>query len=102
MLQQQQNLGRRFGTSRINLSPQWFWLLSILRWGSVDVDSLLFVTRLWDSVIVLCFVVSYFVSIQILQSSRWKRESLLVLVRGDRDSRANLMPIYGDLYKIKL
>ena len=24
------------------------------------------------------------------------------LVRGDRDSRANLMPIYGDLYQIKL
>ena len=26
----------------------------------------------------------------------------LDLVRGDRDSRANLMPIYGDLYQIKL
>ena len=25
-----------------------------------------------------------------------------VLVRGDRDSRATLMPIYGDLYQIKL
>ena len=25
-----------------------------------------------------------------------------VIVRGDRDSRANLMPIYGDLYQIKL
>ena len=25
-----------------------------------------------------------------------------LLVRGDRDSRANLMPIYGDLYQIKL
>ena len=24
------------------------------------------------------------------------------LVRGDRDSRATLMPIYGDLYQIKL
>ena len=24
------------------------------------------------------------------------------IVRGDRDSRANLMPIYGDLYHIKL
>ena len=23
------------------------------------------------------------------------------IVRGDRDSRANLMPIYGDLYQIK-
>ena len=25
-----------------------------------------------------------------------------ILVRGDRDSRANLMPIHGDLYQIKL
>ena len=25
-----------------------------------------------------------------------------LLVRGDRDSRATLMPIYGDLYQIKL
>ena len=27
---------------------------------------------------------------------------ILVIVRGDRDSRANLMPIYGDRYQIKL
>ena len=33
---------------------------------------------LWDSVIVLCFVVSYFVSILVLQSSRWGRESCLL------------------------
>ena len=26
---------------------------------------------------------------------------LAFIVRGDRDSRANLMPIYGDLYQIK-
>ena len=25
-----------------------------------------------------------------------------ILVRGELDSRANLMPIYGDLYQIKL
>ena len=25
-----------------------------------------------------------------------------LVVRGDRDSRANLMPIYGDLYQITL
>ena len=25
-----------------------------------------------------------------------------LIVRGDRDSRATLMPIYGDLYQIKL
>ena len=27
---------------------------------------------------------------------------IMVLVSGDRDSRANLMAIYGDLYQIKL
>ena len=32
----------------------------------------------WDSVIVLCFVVRSFVSILILQSSRWGRESWLL------------------------
>ena len=32
-------------------------------------DSLLSVLPLWDSVIVLCFAVRYFVSILILQSS---------------------------------
>ena len=44
VLQQQQNLGRRFGTSKMYLSPQWFWLLSVLGDGSVVVDSLLIVT----------------------------------------------------------
>ena len=33
---------------------------------------------LWDSVIVLCFVVRYFVSILALQTSRWGRESWLL------------------------
>ena len=32
----------------------------------------------WDSVIVLCFVVRYFVSILALQSSRWGRDSWLL------------------------
>ena len=31
VLQQQQNLGRRFGTSKMHLSPLWLWLLSVLR-----------------------------------------------------------------------
>ena len=31
-----------------------------------------------------------------------KSEYHTIIVRGDRDSRANLMPIYGDLYQIKL
>ena len=33
---------------------------------------------LWDSVNVLCFVVHYLVSILVLQSSRWGRESWLL------------------------
>ena len=33
---------------------------------------------LWESVIVLCFVVRYFMSILVLQSSWWGRESLLL------------------------
>ena len=33
---------------------------------------------LWESVIVLCFVVRYFMSILVLQSSRWGRESWLL------------------------
>ena len=33
---------------------------------------------LWDSVIVLCVAVRYFVSILVLQSSRWDRESGLL------------------------
>ena len=43
---------------------------------------------LWDSVIVLCFVLRYFVSILVLQSSRWGRESWLlcfVCLPGSRD-----------------
>ena len=33
---------------------------------------------LWESVIVLCFVVRYFMSILVLQSTRWGRESWLL------------------------
>ena len=33
---------------------------------------------LWESVIVLCFVVCYFMSILVLQSSSWGRESWLL------------------------
>ena len=33
---------------------------------------------LWESVIVLCFVVRYFVSILVLQSSWWGREGRLL------------------------
>ena len=30
------------------------------------------------------------------------KRTVVGIVRGNRDSRANLMPIYGDLYQIKL
>ena len=48
--------------------------------GHVVVDSLLIVLPLWDSVIALYFVVRYFESILVLQSSQWGRESWLVCV----------------------
>ena len=53
VLQQQQNLGRRFGTSKMHLSPpppppppppRWLRLLSVLGGGSVVVDCLFIVT----------------------------------------------------------
>ena len=31
LLQQRQNLGRRYGAGQMHLGPWWFWLLSILR-----------------------------------------------------------------------
>ena len=46
--------------------------------GSVVVDLMFFVTPMWESVIVLCFVVCYFVSILVLQSSWWGRESWML------------------------
>ena len=38
------------------------------------------------------------ISISIVKICKNKKK----IVRGERDSRANLMPIYGDLYQIKL
>ena len=79
MLQQQQNLERRFGTSKMHLSP-----LMTLAAVHSKVMVLLLLIRcwlllpLWDSVIVLHFVVRYFVSILVLQSSRWGGESWLL------------------------
>ena len=35
---------------------------------------------LWESVIVLCFVARYFMSILVLQSSLWGRESWIALL----------------------
>ena len=79
MLQQQQNLGQRFGSSKMHLSPPValaavrskvvVLLLMILCW---------LLLPLWDSAIILCFVMRYFVSILVLQSSRLGRERWLL------------------------
>ena len=44
VLQKQQNLGRRFGASRIHSSPQWIRLLPVLKRWFCCVDSLLIIT----------------------------------------------------------
>ena len=87
MLQQQQNLGLKFGTSKMHLSPppRGLGCCPFLGGGSVAVDSLL-ILPLWDSVIVLCFAMRYFMSILVLQSSLCGRESwllCLVCLPGD-------------------
>ena len=46
--------------------------------GSVVVDSLLIVTPIVGFCNCLCFVVRYFMSILVLQSSQWGRESWLI------------------------
>ena len=76
VLQQQQNLWRRFGISRMHLSPH-----PTVRSKVVILLLLtccLLLLPLWDSVIVLCFVVRYFMSLLVLQSSWWGRESWLL------------------------
>ena len=64
VLQQQQNLARRFGTSKMHLRPSsGLSCCSFEDCGSVVVDSLSIVTPLWNSVIVQSFVMRYFMSI---------------------------------------
>ena len=79
VLQQRQNLGRRFGISKMHINP----LVAVADVRSKAVVLLLLIRfwllpPLWDSVIVLCFVVRYFVSILVLQSSWWGKESWLL------------------------
>ena len=38
----------------------------------------------------------------ILSKAKFGMYLVFGIVKGDQDSRANLMPIYGDLYQIKL
>ena len=77
VLQQQQNLGRRFGTSKMHLSPLPCEILATVRSKAV-VLLLLIVTPIVGFVIVLCFALRNFVSVIVLQSSRWGRQSWLL------------------------
>ena len=63
VLQQQQNLGRRFGTSKMQAAVRSKAVVLLL------LTFCLLLLPLWESVIVLCFVVLYFMSILVLQSS---------------------------------
>ena len=70
VLQQQQNLGRRLSTSKVHLRP----LVTKAAVCSKAVVLLLLtfcllLLPLCESVIVLCYVVRYFMSILVLQSS---------------------------------
>ena len=67
--QLQQNPWQIFVTSKMQLSPQVVLLMLIRCW---------LLLSLWGSVVVLCFAVRYFVSILVLRSSRWRRESWLL------------------------
>ena len=70
VLQQQQNLGRRFVTSKMYLSPP--VAQAAVHSKAVALLSLTFcllLLPLWESVIALCFVVCYFMSVLVLQSS---------------------------------
>ena len=63
----------------MHLSPQVAW--AAVRSKAVVLLLLTFcllLLPLWESVIVLCFVVRYFMSILVLQSSWWGRESGLL------------------------
>ena len=70
VLQQWRNLGGRFGTREMHLGPWVAW--AAVRSRTVVLLLLTFcllLLPLWESVIVLCFVVRYFVSILVLRSS---------------------------------
>ena len=70
VLEQRQNLGRRFGTSKMHLRPPVAY--TAVRTRAVVLLLLTFcllLLLLCESVIVLCFVVHYFMSVLVLQSS---------------------------------
>ena len=75
---QKQNLEQRFGTSKMHLSSS--VALTAVRSKAVVLLLLIrcrLLLPLWDSVIVSRFVVRYFWSILVLQSSRGGKESWL-------------------------
>ena len=64
MLQRWQNLGWRFGASRMHLSPSVAWAaVCSMAVVLLLLTCCLLLLPLWESVIVLCFVVCYFMSI---------------------------------------
>ena len=68
VLQQQQNLGQKFGDIKMHLSPPVAW--AAVRSQAVVLLLLtccILLLPLWESV--LCFVVRYFMSLLVLQSS---------------------------------
>ena len=81
VLQQQQNLGRRLGTSKMHLRPPPPVAKAAVRFKAVVLLLLTFcllLLPLWESVIVLCFVVRYFMPLLVLKSSWRGRESWLL------------------------
>ena len=79
VLQQQQNLGQRFGTSKMHSNrPVAYAAVHSKAVVLLLLTFCLLLLPLWESVIVLCFVVRYFMSILVLQLSWWGRESWLL------------------------
>ena len=74
MLQQRHNLGRRFGTNKMHLSPQWLLMLSVLRRWFCCFDSLLIV----NPILGVCSCSMFVRYILVLQSSRWGRKSWML------------------------
>ena len=71
--QQQQNLGRRFGTSKMHFSPRAY---AAARSKAV----VLLLLPLWDSVIVLCFVVCHFVFLSSVAVILMRNRELVALL----------------------
>ena len=65
----QKEVGRRFGTSKMHLSPPVAWAAVRSKAVVLLLTFCLLLLPLWESVIVLCFVVCSFMSILVLQSS---------------------------------